>query len=297
MKLHIGIDLGGTKIELVVIDDNFKILHIERILTESKKGANHVLDQINYLYKNCMKLFKNSAHTIGIGTPGSISEETGLLRNSTIYCHNGLPIRSLIEKRIKHSVVIENDANCFALAESKMGAGRNYRVVFGVILGTGCGGGIVFNNNLWTGLHGLAGEWGHSIIDINGHECFCGKRGCINTLISGSSLENIIKNSLKRVITAENFLNQNTYTRAEQEILNDFYCNFGIAISNIINIINPNVIIIGGGLSNHAGLYGKSVEKIITKFSNSDNEITPIVKNSLGDSAGVLGAAILPLKL
>ena len=146
MKLHIGIDLGGTKIELVAIDDNFKILHKERILTESKKGANHVLDQINYLYKNCMKLFKNSAHTIGIGTPGSISEESGLLRNSTIYCHNGLPIKSLIEKRIKHSVVIENDANCFALAESKMGAGRNYRVVFGVILGTGCGGGIVFNN-------------------------------------------------------------------------------------------------------------------------------------------------------
>jgi len=297
MNLHFGIDLGGTKIELVAIDNKFNILYKERILTESEKGSDHVLNQIDVLYKKANKFFGFREHTVGIGTPGSISQETGLLRNSTIYCHNGLPLTTLIENKIKHSIVIENDANCFALAEAKLGAGKNYDVVFGVILGTGCGGGIVFNNSLWSGLHGIAGEWGHSIIDMNGFKCFCGKKGCINTLISGTGLENIILLTLKKNITAEEFLNKEKYSNEEKEILYNFYTHVGKALSNIINIINPSVIIIGGGLSNHAALYGKSVEKIIKKFSSSDNEITPIVKNSLGDSAGVLGAAILPLKL
>ena len=202
----------GTKIELVAIDNKFNILYEKRILTESEKGSDHVLNQIDVLYKKANKFFGFREHTVGIGTPGSISQETGLLRNSTIYCHNGLPLTTLIENKIKHSIVIENDANCFALAEAKLGAGKNYDVVFGVILGTGCGGGIVFNNSLWSGLHGIAGEWGHSIIDMNGFKCFCGKKGCINTLISGTGLENIILLTLKKNITAEEFLNKEKYS-------------------------------------------------------------------------------------
>ena len=142
MSIHIGIDLGGTKIELVVIDEKFNILHKERTSTQSEKGSDHVLNQIDFLYKKAIQLFKNQQHTVGIGTPGSISNDNGLLRNSTIYCQNGLPLLDLIENKIQHSVFIENDANCFALAEAKIGAGRNYQVVFGIILGTGCGGGL-----------------------------------------------------------------------------------------------------------------------------------------------------------
>ena len=297
MKIHFGIDLGGTKIELVAIDDKFNILHRERISTESEKGSDHVLDQIDFLYKKAIKKFYDKEHTVGIGSPGSISKHTGLLRNSTIYCHNDLPLKSLIENKINHPIVIENDANCFALAESKLGAGKDYQVVFGVILGTGCGGGIVFDNKLWSGLHGISGEWGHSIIDVNGYPCFCGKNGCINTLISGTGLQNILQKKLKKEITAEKFLNQKVYTSIEQEILNNFYSDFGKAISNIINIIDPNIIIIGGGLSNHDELYSKGAEKVILSSLNCDKEITPVVKNSLGDSAGVLGAAILPMQL
>ena len=202
----------------------------------------------------------------------------------------------LIENKIQHSIFIENDANCFALAESKIGAGKNYQVVFGIILGTGCGGGFVYENKLWPGLNGLAGEWGHSTIDINGSKCFCGKNGCINTLISGTGLENLLYKKTKKKKTAENFLKQVNYSIDEQELLNDFYNNFGRAIVNIINIIDPDVIVLGGGLSNHSMLYKKGIEKVILNSANNDQTITPIVKNLLGDSAGVLGAAILPIQ-
>ncbi|MBT3776704.1 MAG: ROK family protein [Pelagibacteraceae bacterium] len=296
MSIHIGLDLGGTKIEIVVIDDKYKILYRKRVPTQSEKGSDHVLDRIDYLYKKATQLFKNKKHTIGIGTPGSISQKNGLLRNSTIYCQNGLPLLNLIENKLQHSVVIENDANCFALAEAKIGAGKSYRLVFGIILGTGCGGGFVLDNKLWSGFHGLAGEWGHSTIDMDGPKCFCGKRGCINTFISGTGLENILFNGIKKKKTAEYFLNQKKYSMIEQEILDEFYNNFGKAIVNIINIIDPNVIVVGGGLSNNDDLYTKGIKRVIENSLNNDEGITPIKRNALGDSAGVLGAALLPFQ-
>ncbi len=293
MKLHFGIDLGGTKIELAVIDPKFNILFRERIFTESEKGSDHVLTQLNILYKKAVKSFDFIDHSIGIGTPGSISSNTGLLRNSTIYCQNGLRLSELIQNKIQHAVTIENDANCFTLAESLLGAGKGYPFVFGVILGTGCGGGLVYNSKLRRGPQKLSGEWGHSIIDINGARCFCGKRGCINTFISGTGLENNIKIKLNKTITAENFLNQKSYTREENAILKEFYKNFGLALSNIINILDPDVVVIGGGLSNHKFLYSTGVDEVYANIFSSDMPTTPILKNSLGDSAGVIGAAII----
>ena len=291
-KLHIGIDLGGTKIESVVLDSKLNILFRERIPTESNNGSIHVINQIEKIYLKAVVNIKNKAHTLGIGTPGSISKNTGLLRNSTIHCQNGLPINKLIEKKLKRPIVIENDANCFALAEANIGAGKNFPLVFGVIMGTGCGGGIVYNNKLRIGPQRLSGEWGHSIINPNGPKCFCKKKGCVSTYISGNGLEENIKKRLNKSMSAESFLKQSIYNRKEEEILNEFYEFYGLSLANIINTIDPDVIVLGGGLSNHNELYEKGLKKVY-KNVFCDEPDTPILKNTLGDSAGVIGAAII----
>ena len=243
-KFNIGIDLGGTKIESVVLDPDSNILFRQRILTESQKGPKHVLNQIHDIYLQALNSIKGKDHSLGIGTPGSISKSTGLLRNSTIFCQNGLPLQNLIEEKLNHSFVIENDANCFALAESFMGAGKNYGLVFGVIMGTGCGGGFIHNGELRTGPQRLAGEWGHSVINPNGPKCFCGKKGCVSTYISGTGLEEIIYENLKINVSAENFLNQSIYSKQEEDILNRFYEYYGLSLANIINTIDPDIILI-----------------------------------------------------
>ena len=291
-KLNIGIDLGGTKIESVVLDEDSNIIFRQRIFTESQKGPEHVLNQINDIYLQALNSIEGQEHSLGIGTPGSISKSTGLLRNSTISCQNGLPLQDLIKKKLNHSFVIENDANCFALAEAHIGAGKNYPLVFGVIMGTGCGGGFIHNGELRTGPQRLAGEWGHSVINPNGPDCFCGKNGCVSNYISGTGLEEIIFDNLKIKISAEKFLNQKIYNKKEQSILNEFYQYYGLAIANIINIIDPDVIILGGGLSNHQGLYTLG-QDMVYKNIFCDDPDTSILKNILGDSAGVIGAAII----
>ena len=291
-KFHIGIDLGGTKIESVVLDSDSNVQFRQRILTESNKGADHVLNRIQDLYLQALKSIQDEEHTLGIGTPGSLSKSTGLLRNSTIACQNGLPLHSLIEEKLNHSCTIENDANCFALAESYLGAGKNYSLVFGVIMGTGCGGGFIHNGKLRTGPQRLAGEWGHSVINPNGPECFCGKRGCVSTYISGTGLEEMIYNNLNVKISAEYFLNKPTYNNNEKIILHKFYEYYGLSLANIINTIDPDVIILGGGLSNHQNLYTKGLE-MVYKNIFCENPDTPILKNILGDSSGVIGAAII----
>ena len=291
-KLHIGIDLGGTKIESVVLDSKLNILFRERVPTESNNGSIHVINQIEKIYLKAVVNIKNKAHTLGIGTPGSISKNTGLLRNSTIHCQNGLPIDKLIEKKLKRSIIIENDANCFALAEANIGAGKNFPLVFGVIMGTGCGGGIVYNNKLRIGPQRLSGEWGHSVINPNGPKCFCKKKGCVSTYISGNGLEENIKKRLNKSISAESFLKQSIYNKEEKEILNEFYEFYGLSLANIINTIDPDVIVLGGGLSNHNELYEKGLKKVYKNVFCDDPD-TPIFKNTLGDSAGVIGAAII----
>ena len=291
-KLHIGIDLGGTKIEGVVIDSDFNILFRQRILTESQKSSEHVLNQLQNIYLQAKNSIEEREHTLGIGTPGSLSKSTGLLRNSTIACQNGLPLHDLIEKKLNHSFSIENDANCFALAEAHIGAGKNYPLVFGVIMGTGCGGGFIYNGELRTGPQRLAGEWGHSVINPNGPECFCGKRGCVSTYISGTGLEEMIYNNLKIKVSAEQFLNQSIYNKNEKDILHKFYQYYGLSLANIINTIDPDIIILGGGLSNHLDLYTIGLE-MVHKNIFCEEPNTPILKNVLGDSAGVIGAAII----
>jgi fructokinase len=292
MTYRIGIDLGGTKIESAVLDLDNNVLFRERVATQSHLGPEHILNQINNIYNMAFESIKNEAHTLGIAAPGSVSKKTQLLRNSNTLCLNGLPLKLKIEEKLGKKIAIENDANCFSLAEASLGAGKEYSCVFGIIMGTGCGGGFVFNKKLRTGPQLLSGEWGHSTIDLSGPDCYCKKKGCIETYISGSGLEKIISKELGDKTSSADFLNKDNFNEKEQRVINNFYRYFGIAVSNVINVIDPDVIIIGGGLSNHDGLYSKGKREVYKNiFSNEQS--TPIIKNILGDSAGVIGAAII----
>jgi len=159
-------------------------------------------------------------------------------------------------------------------------------------MGTGCGGGFIHNGELRTGPQRLAGEWGHSVINPNGPKCFCGKNGCVSNYISGTGLEAMIYDNLKIKISAEKFLKQKIYTNDEQNILNEFYQYYGLALANIINTIDPDIIILGGGLSNHQGLYTLGQDMVYKNIFCEDPN-TIILKNKLGDSAGVIGAAFI----
>ena len=292
MTYRVGIDLGGTKIESAVLDLDSNILFRERVPTQSHLGSGHIINQIYNIYNMASESIKNEAHTLGIGTPGSISSKTNLLRNSNTLCLNGLPLKLIIEKKLGKKIAMENDANCFSLAEATLGSGKDYSCVFGIIMGTGCGGGFVFNKKLRTGPQLISGEWGHSTIDLNGPNCYCKKKGCIETYISGSGLEKIIIKELGTKTSSSDFLNKDNFNEKEQLVLNNFYRYFGIAVSNVINVIDPDVIIVGGGLSNHDGLYSTGKREVYKNiFSNEQS--TPIIKNILGDSAGVIGAAII----
>ena len=292
-RLKVGIDLGGTKIEIIVLDKDYKELFRERIPTEQEKGYEKILDNINSLYLKAKKECNLKEHSIGIGIPGSISPKTSLVRNANTVCLIGKPFKKDIENILKHPVFIENDANCFTLAESILGAAKNKSLVFGIIMGTGCGGGIVFNKKIITGLQAIAGEWGHMQIDPSGPECYCKKRGCVETFISGGGVQRMYFQLTGKKKTVQEILID--YRKKEKnalKIMNVFFEKFGISLSNLIDILDPDIVVIGGGLSNIPELYTIGVKEV-RKNIFCDFLSTPIVKNKLGDSAGVIGAAML----
>ena len=289
---HIGIDLGGTKIEVAVLDSHDKIIFRERLLTEAHLGSDHIFDQIQTLYGKAVICIQNKTHSLGLGTPGSISKNTHLLKNSNTLCLNGLPLQALLEDKLVHDIIIENDANCFAIAEALMGAGKGYPSVFGVIMGTGCGGGIVFDGKIRQGPQNIAGEWGHMVIDPQGDPCYCGANGCVESFISGGGLEKRIKNKTGHIISAFDFFNTSLKDESLKNIKQDFYARFGQALANLINILDPDMVVLGGGLSNEQSLYKEGVDEVYARIFN-DVPSTPIVKNKLGDSAGVIGAALI----
>ena len=289
---HIGIDLGGTKIEVAVLDSQDNIIFRERLLTEAHLGSDHIFNQIHTLYGKALISIQNKTHTLGLGTPGSISKNTHLLKNSNTLCLNRLPLQALLEDKLVHDIIIENDANCFALAEALMGAGKGYPSVFGIIMGTGCGGGIVFDGKIRQGPQNIAGEWGHMVIDPQGEPCYCGANGCVESFISGGGLEKRIKNKTGIIISAVDFFNPLLKDESLRNIKQDFYERFGQALANLINILDPDIVILGCGLSNEESLYKEGVNEVYARIFN-DVPSTPIVKNKLGDSAGVIGAALI----
>ena len=290
---RIGIDLGGTKIEGIVLGENDKEICRKRVATEQENGYEHILQKIKSLRDDLASQIGGQPHTFGIGTPGSVSPRTGLLKGSNTVCMNGRHVKADLEKILGRNIEIQNDANCFAMAEALDGAGRGRKLVFGIIMGTGCGGGIVYKGEVLTGPQAIAGEWGHTSIDPNGPLCFCGKRGCVETYISGGGLEKRyaekygVKKTFKQIVHDYHAHESNAV-----EFANFFFRNFGRAVANLIDILDPDIVVIGGGVSNFDALYTEGVEQV-RQFVFSDSLDTPIVKHQLGDSAGVIGAALI----
>ena len=290
---RIGIDLGGTKIEGVLLSSDNKIIERKRIHTKQEEGYESIIHRIVKLIKNIKSISIKDCQ-IGICTPGALDIETGILKNSNTVCLIGKPIKEDLESELKCSIAIDNDANCFAMAEALLGSGKNYETVFGVIMGTGVGGGLVLNRKIHHGRLFIAGEWGNQVLYPNGRNCYCNKKGCVETYLSGPSLEKEWeKNSneflpLKKIIELYDNRPNDNYTKWK----NEFLSNFGIALSNVINIIDPDVVVLGGGLSNINFLYSEGILSVQKKIFSNKND-TPIVSNKLGDSAGVFGAALL----
>ena len=290
---RIGMDLGGTKIEGVVLGEQGQELFRKRSETQRELGYHHILNRIRELYDELAAHIQRQPHTFGIGTPGTVSPRTGLLKNSNTVCMNSQPVKSDLENLLGRKIEIQNDANCFAMAEALHGAARGKKLVFGVIMGTGCGGGIVHNGEIITGPQGIAGEWGHMSIDPNGPQCFCGQRGCVETLISGGGIE---------ARYAEQFGAKKSFREIEKDFyagepqavafMKIFFRNFGRALANLIDVLDPDVIVLGGGVSKFDALYTEGVAQV-AELVFSDSLETPIVKNQLGDSAGVIGAALI----
>jgi fructokinase len=295
-----GIDLGGTKIEGVIlpsIEEATPLLRM-RIDTEGSKGYKHILGQIRELVLQMQMQSGLQPTRIGFGTPGVLDPILQTMKNCNSTALNGQPLKKDLEQLLGVPVVLANDANCFALAETHWGVVKekagSAAVVFGIILGTGVGGGIVVNGKLWNGRHGIAGEWGHNFLDQSGGACYCGKSGCVETILSGPALERFYesisgtKSTLKE-ITHHYLSQQNDAAKKTIERLTWF---FGKAVSVVTNLLDPDIIVVGGGVGNIDVLYTSGVQSLQYHIFNNRLDV-PVLKPALGDSAGVFGAAAL----
>ncbi len=295
-----GIDLGGTKIEGVVLEERAypNVLKRLRVPTEGDKGYDHVLDQISRLIEVLSSEIGYKPSYIGMGTPGIMDPNTKLMKNSNTVSLNDRLLKKDLEDTLGIQIKMANDANCFAVAETTMGIVAETcpeaQVVFGVIMGTGVGGGLIIDGKVIPGRHGIAGEWGHNFLDASGGPCYCGREGCVETIISGPALEKYYE-SLRGIpldlkfIVDRHFEGKDEFATQTVERLLKY---FGKAMANVINIIDPDAIVIGGGLGNLDFLYTEGVEEV-KKYVFNDQLNTLFLKPKLGDSAGVFGAALL----
>lgn len=295
--MYWGIDLGGTKMEGIVLSEMNpeSVLTRQRIQTEGDLGYEHVIHNIKKLVGMMADTTGHLPVRIGIGTPGTTDPDTGLLKNSNTLCLNHQPLQQDLEQLLGIPVRMANDANCFALAEYKLGVVAQQfpeaKVMFGVIMGTGVGGGVVINGELIQGRHGIGGEWGHMFLDDSGEDCYCGRHGCVETILSGTALQQYyFKLTGERRSLQDIYLDMNDPGAMELKERHLYY--FGKALGQIINILDPDVIGLGGGVGNIDFLYTEGREAIAKNIFNPELHTT-IVKPILGDSAGVFGAAML----
>lgn len=288
--MRIGIDLGGTKTEGVLLAADDTVVARERRPTPQVQGYDAILAGIRDLVVT-LEARAGGACTVGIGTPGSLSC-SGLLKNSNTTCLNGRPFKADLERALAREIRLENDANCFALSEARTGAARGARTVFGIIMGTGVGGGIVIDGAVLRGRHHIAGEWGHNVLDASGAACYCGRRGCVETWLSGPAVVRDYRTH-GGVATVEDIVARASRGEAAAIAALDRLCaRFGQALAAVINILDPDVVVLGGGLANVARLYTDG-RAALARYVFNDEFTTPLVANAHGDSSGVLGAAQL----
>ena len=290
-----GLDLGGTKMECVVLEGD-KVVLRERQPTPRDFGYAGIIEGAAALVERCAATLGRRPERLGIGTPGARDPQTGVMKNCNTTELNGRPLKEDLEARLGMPVLIANDANCFALAETHLGAVRDRypdaRVVFGIIMGTGVGSGIVVDGRILNGHHGIAGEWGHNVLLPDGPECYCGKRGCVETLISGPALEAWYRGKTKRLLKLPQIAAAAAHDQVARQTLDRLHRLFGQAIANVVNILDPDVIVIGGGVGNIDSLYSAGRQSVLPYLFNP-RFTTPIIRPALGDSAGVFGAALL----
>jgi predicted NBD/HSP70 family sugar kinase len=293
--LRLGIDLGGTKIEIIALHNGIEVYR-KRITTPN--SYRDIILAIASLV-NGMPAFDNPPHTIGIGMPGAITAQ-GVVKNSNTVCLNGKVFKQDIEKQLQQSVSIMNDANCFTLSEAVDGAAANANVVFGVILGTGVGGGIAIAQQVVQGCNSIAGEWGHNPLPItaprlseNDRQCYCGKLNCIETYLCGSGLAQTYSEKTGKEKTAQeiNILIQHDNSSAIK-VYELYKQQLAASLATVINILDPDCIVLGGGLS-HLFELAENTQYLLPRFVFSDSVNTQVVKNRHGDSSGVRGAAWL----
>ena len=292
--MRFGLDLGGTKMEAVLLDDTGEIVWRERRPTPAE-DYQAIIETIAALVAQAA-IETAQEMTVGIGMPGSLSPKTGLARNSNTQCLNGQAIKQDLESAMAREVRLANDANCFALSEATDGAGAGAQSVFGVIIGTGCGGGLVFDGKLQNGANGIGGEWGHNPLaaptadELPGPPCYCGRHGCNEVWISGSGFARDHAAITGEKLTAEQIIaSDSVAAKASFERLCD---RLARALGAVINVVDPDVIVLGGGLSNVDALY-THIPEIWDGYIFSDVIETRLVKNKHGDSSGVRGAAWL----
>jgi fructokinase len=298
---RIGIDLGGTKIEGIALGRDSNVLARQRVVTPNGKGdttyrqiLNSVCDLIRDIESSIG--FKGS---VGVGIPGTLSTTTRLVKNANSISLIGHPLDQDLEDLLQRPVRLQNDANCFAFSEATDGAATGVDSVFGVILGTGTGGGIVINGTLVDGVNGVGGEWGHNSLpwprgnELPGPDCYCGKQGCIETFLSGPGLQMSYLRRTGLRITAEE-ISRRAYAgeRHATVVLTSYEDRLARGLAGMINLLDPAVIVLGGGLSNIGRLYD-NVPDLWTDYVFSDDVQTTLVKAHHGDSSGVRGAAWL----
>jgi fructokinase len=293
---RLGIDMGGTKIEAVLLDPGGSILCRQRIPTprhpDPGKEYAGILDTVTALIQEtAAHAPPSSGHTVGIGIPGAIDAHTGLVQNANTTSLSGRPLQQDLEARLGRPVGMENDANCFTVAEAHQGAGQGYGLVFGIIMGTGCGGGLCIDGQLRRGRHLIAGEWGHFPVDPRGARCYCGNHGCVETKISGGGVEKNYHSRFGRRLTMDRITRG--YRDGDPDcgaVFDEFLEDFGRCLGGLISLLDPDAVVLGGGLSNIRELYTQGLERV-RRYAFHHHIETPILKNRLGDSAGVFGAA------
>jgi fructokinase len=285
MSLRIGIDIGGTKIEALALDTAGREVFRKRVPTPRGDYAATIA---------VVASLANEAGegTVGVGIPGALSRVSGLVKNANSTWLIGRALKEDLEKALARPVKLENDANCFALSEAVDGAGKGASVVFGVILGTGVGGGIVVDGKVLQGVNAIAGEWGHNPLPLPGPNdlplpsCYCGRAGCIETYLSGPGLSRDHEQATGKRRSPEEIVSLG------DQSLERYVERLARALASVINVLDPDVIVLGGGMSNVAGLYTE-VPRLWSRYVFSDRVATRLARPVHGDSSGVRGAAWL----